>query len=255
MVAESVRPLSPSHTNHIRVPVETGALPHRSRANPETTSVMRMLKPLRPMLCVAIPFLLGFAVEAGEAAPTESRPTPKSVKEKAVVKGNPIAVLETSQGTIRVELWPDKAPKTVENFVQYIEDGFYDNLIFHRVIKDFMIQGGGFHADMKKADTRPPIKNEARADTPNRRGTLAMARTPDPHSASAQFFINLKDNNFLNFKSATPQGYGYAVFGKVVDGMDIVDKIAAVTTGKVAGYADVPLQPIVIQNATVMRPQ
>jgi cyclophilin family peptidyl-prolyl cis-trans isomerase len=166
----------------------------------------------------------------------------------AAADKKPVVVIKTSMGTIEAELWPGKAPKTAENFLGYVKKGFYDGLIFHRVIPRFMIQGGGFTPKMKKKDTGDPIKNEARADVPNERGTLAMARTPDPHSATAQFFINLVDNDFLNHKSKTPRGWGYCVFGKVVEGMDVVDKIAKVKTGRHGRFRDVPEEPVVIES-------
>jgi len=159
---------------------------------------------------------------------------------------NPVVIIETTQGTVTVELWPDKSPKTVANFLGYVDDGFFDGTIFHRVIPGFMIQGGGFTADMKQKPTRPPVVNEARSDVPNDRGTIAMARTGDPHSATAQFFINHADNAFLNHSSNTPQGFGYCVFGKVIDGMDVVDAIAEVPTTRLGPYDDVPAQTVKI---------
>ena len=138
--------------------------------------------------------------------------------------------LHTNYGVITIELFADKAPVTVENFKQYVRDGHYDGTIFHRVISNFMIQGGGFEPGMQQKDTRDPIKNEADNGVANKIGTVAMARTPDPHSASAQFFINVADNDFLNFSAPTMHGWGYAVFGKVTDGMDVVEKIKAVRT-------------------------
>src|SRR5215208_2747896 len=150
------------------------------------------------------------------------------------------------------ELNEDKAPKTVENFVTYAREGFYDGTIFHRVIPGFMIQGGGFTQDMTEKDTRDPIKNEADNGLENDAGTIAMARTPDPNSASAQFFINLKDNDFLNFKSKTTQGWGYTVFGKVTEGMDVVNSIANATTGSRGFYQDVPEEPVIIEKVNVI---
>jgi peptidyl-prolyl cis-trans isomerase B (cyclophilin B) len=157
-------------------------------------------------------------------------------------------VFETSKGTITAELWADKSPKTVENFLAYVDAGFFDGLIFHRVIPGFMVQGGGMNADMQQKAGNAPIENEAAADVKNDRGTLAMARTNDPHSATSQFFINLVDNDFLNFSSATMQGYGYCAFGKVTDGMDVVDAIAQVPTGNVGMHGDVPLEPVTITS-------
>jgi peptidyl-prolyl cis-trans isomerase B (cyclophilin B) len=160
--------------------------------------------------------------------------------------------METSMGDIVIELDFEKAPKSAANFQQYVEEGFYDGLIFHRVISNFMIQGGGMDPDMKEKTTREPIENEANNGLTNDKYTLAMARTMDPHSASSQFFINVKDNGFLNFSSETPQGWGYAVFGKVVEGQDTVDKIKGVATGRHGFHDDVPLEPVVINKATVV---
>jgi peptidyl-prolyl cis-trans isomerase B (cyclophilin B) len=160
--------------------------------------------------------------------------------------------METSMGDIVIELDFEKAPKSAANFQQYVEEGFYDGLIFHRVISNFMIQGGGMDPDMKEKATRAPIENEANNGLTNDKYTLAMARTMDPHSASSQFFINVKDNGFLNFSSETPQGWGYAVFGKVVEGQDTVDKIRDVATGRHGYHDDVPLEPVVINKASVV---
>jgi peptidyl-prolyl cis-trans isomerase B (cyclophilin B) len=156
--------------------------------------------------------------------------------------------IDTNFGAISIELDADNAPLTVANFKQYIADGFYNNTIFHRVIPNFMIQGGGFNPGMIQKQTMGPIENEADNGLGNDRGTIAMARTNDPHSATAQFFINLKDNAFLNHSGKNPQGWGYCVFGKVTEGMDVVDKIAAVSTGNSAGHADVPVDDVVIIN-------
>lgn len=160
--------------------------------------------------------------------------------------------LETSKGTITLELDAAKAPGTVENFVGYVRDGFFDGTIFHRVIPGFMIQGGGFTPDMSQKPTKANIKNEANNGLTNDKGTVAMARTPDPHSASSQFFINVKDNDFLNFKSETPNGWGYAVFGKVTEGMDVMEAIVSVPTGNKGGHQDVPNDPVLIEKATVV---
>lgn len=160
--------------------------------------------------------------------------------------------METSMGDIVIELDFEKAPKSAANFQQYVEDGFYDGLIFHRVISNFMVQGGGMDEDMKEKTTRDSIENEANNGVKNDCYTLAMARTQDPHSASSQFFINIKDNDFLNFSSETPQGWGYAVFGKVVDGIDIVDEIKGVDTGRSGFHDDVPVEPVFITKATVI---
>lgn len=162
---------------------------------------------------------------------------------------NPRVVLETSKGTITIELDAVAAPKTVENFLAYVDSGFFDGTIFHRVIPGFMVQGGGFTADMKKKDTRAAIQNEADNGLKNSRGTLAMARTGDPHSATAQFFINTVDNDFLNHVAKNPQGWGYAVFGRVVDGLDVVDAIVAAPTGHSGGMKDVPKEAVTIVSA------
>ena len=161
------------------------------------------------------------------------------------------ATIETSMGTISVELDDERAPATVENFVKYAADGFYDGTIFHRVIDGFMIQGGGFTRDMNQKDTRGPIRIESMNGLKNLRGTIAMARTMVPDSATSQFFINLVDNEFLDFQSPTPQGFGYAVFGKVTDGMEVVDRIAKVRTGFSGPHQNVPEEPVVIRKVTV----
>jgi peptidyl-prolyl cis-trans isomerase A (cyclophilin A)/peptidyl-prolyl cis-trans isomerase B (cyclophilin B) len=172
---------------------------------------------------------------------------------------NPQVDLDTTAGKIRIELDPAAAPKTVENFLAYVNAKFYDGTQFHRVIKGFMIQGGGFTADFKQKPTRPPVKNEAeqssKAGLTNVPGTIAMARTSDPNSATAQFFINVNDNKSLNFREATPQGYGYVVFGKVVQGMDVVNKIATAPTGSGGPFpTDVPVERVIINSATVVTP-
>ncbi len=158
----------------------------------------------------------------------------------------PVVVIETSAGPITVELWPDKAPITVENFLAYADEKHFDGTIFHRVISNFMIQGGGFNANLREKRTHAPIRNEARADTPNARGTIAMARTGIVDSATAQFYINVVDNAGLNHADNTDDGFGYCVFGKVIDGMAVVDKIRKVRTATVGGMQDVPLDPVTI---------
>lgn len=160
--------------------------------------------------------------------------------------------LVTNKGTITLELDAAKAPETVANFIQYAKDGFYNGTIFHRVISNFMIQGGGMEPGMKEKPTRDSIKNEAENGLSNDIGTVAMARTPDPHSASSQFFINIKDNDFLNFKSADAQGFGYCVFGKVSDGMDVVDAIKGVETETSGGHQDVPVDDVIIESVEVI---
>lgn len=156
--------------------------------------------------------------------------------------------IHTSHGVISVELDAAKAPITVENFLRYVREGFYDDTIFHRVINGFMIQGGGLSANMVNKPTHEPIKNEADNGLSNDRGTIAMARTPDPDSATAQFFINVADNGFLNHRAPTPDGWGYCVFGKVVDGMDVVDRIKGVPTSNAGFHQDVPVDPVVIEK-------
>ncbi|WP_321876556.1 peptidylprolyl isomerase [Paraburkholderia bannensis] len=160
--------------------------------------------------------------------------------------------LHTNHGVIKLELDAAKAPKTVANFLEYVKSGHYDGTVFHRVIDGFMIQGGGFEAGMKQKPTQAPIENEANNGLKNVRGSIAMARTNDPHSASAQFFINVADNDFLNHSSPTPQGWGYAVFGKVVDGLDVVEKIKSVKTGSKGFHQDVPVDDVVIEKAVVV---
>jgi peptidyl-prolyl cis-trans isomerase B (cyclophilin B) len=166
---------------------------------------------------------------------------------------DPKVELKTTAGTIVLELYPDKAPKTVENFLRYVNDGFYKGTIFHRVIPGFMIQGGGFAPDYKQKPTRDPVTNEAGNGLHNGVGTIAMARTPDPHSATAQFFINVADNAFLDYRAPNPRGFGYCVFGKVVEGMDVANKIVAMPTGPGGPFpSDVPQTQIVIEDARVL---
>lgn len=162
-----------------------------------------------------------------------------------------MVTFQTNHGNITLELYADKAPKTVENFLSYVKDGFYDNTIFHRVIDGFMIQGGGFTPDMEQKDTNAPVDNEANNGLANEAGTIAMARTNDPHSATAQFFINVKDNDFLNFSSESMNGWGYCVFGKVTEGMDVVEKIKNVKTGNYGYHQDVPVEAVIIEKAVI----
>ncbi|HEX3555931.1 MAG TPA: peptidylprolyl isomerase [Thermoanaerobaculia bacterium] len=192
------------------------------------------------LVCLAC--LLAIVGSASGAEPEKAPAAP----------AHPQVRLETSKGNIVLELYPDKAPKTVENFLQYVKSGFYDGTIFHRVIPDFMIQGGGFTSEMTQKPTKAPIQNEADNRVLNERGTVAMARTGDPNSATAQFFINLKNNGFLNFTGKTASGWGYTVFGKVVEGLDVVDAIAQVPTGRKGSYENVPAQPVVIKKATIV---
>ena len=192
-----------------------------------------MTRHILPVLLTAGIFLAGVALAQTPAA-------------------NPKILFKTTKGDITVELYPAKAPITVKNILAYVGDKFYDGLIFHRVIPNFMIQCGGMTAEMSQKAGNPPIKNEAGNGLKNTRGTLAMARTEVVDSASSQFFINLKDNTFLNHKDNTPEGFGYCVFGTVVAGMDVVDAIAKVPTGNKRGNGDVPLEPITILSATVV---
>jgi len=193
--------------------------------------------------------LLVFAAPA--APPASKAPAPKAQTSQTAA-ANPRVLLDTTKGKIVLELYPAKAPKTVKNFLDYVKAGQYNGEIFHRVIPGFMVQGGGFTPDMKEKATRAPIQNEADNGLSNDRGTIAMARTSDPNSASAQFFINVADNKALNHTSKTVQGWGYAVFGKVVEGMEVADAIVAVPTTTKGPYGDVPVDPIVIRKASVV---
>ena len=170
---------------------------------------------------------------------------------RAAEGGNPVVLMKTSMGTIKIELDQEKAPVSTANFLAYVNDKFYDGTIFHRVIPAFMIQGGGFDKDMNQKKTKAPIKNEAGNGLKNLNGTIAMARTSDPNSATAQFFISTKDNAFLDHRDDSVQGYGYAVFGKVVEGMDVVKKIEAVQTTTKMPHQNVPVTPVVIESVTV----
>lgn len=170
----------------------------------------------------------------------------------AALAANPKVEIKTTLGTVVIELYPENAPKTVENFLQYVKDGFYDGTIFHRVIPGFMAQGGGFTPNLQQKPVRPAIRNEAGNGLRNAIGTLAMARTADPHSATAQFFINVADNDFLDFKSADDKGYGYTVFARVTSGMDVVQKMLQVPTATVGPHQNVPRQPIVIERARLL---
>ena len=173
--------------------------------------------------------------------------------ETLMTEKNPVVLMKTGLGEIVIELYPDKAPITVENFLGYVRDGFYDNTIFHRVIPGFMVQGGGFVSGMSQKETKAEIKNEAANGLKNNRGTIAMARTAVVDSATAQFFINVVDNDFLNFVNDTPRGFGYCVFGKVIEGMDVVDKIVSVPTTTFGYFSDVPQEDIVIISATIQQ--
>src|SRR5450756_2293940 len=171
----------------------------------------------------------------------------------AAFAADPQVEIKTNMGTITLELYANKAPKTVENFLQYVKDGHFKGTIFHRVINGFMIQGGGFTTDFVQKKTRPPVQNEANNGLKNDVGTIAMARTSDPQSATAQFFINHKNNDFLNYTAPTPQGWGYTVFGKVIKGVDVVNKIAALETGPTGPFqSDVPRKPVIIEDARIL---
>jgi peptidyl-prolyl cis-trans isomerase B (cyclophilin B) len=163
-----------------------------------------------------------------------------------------MVIIRTTFGDIKLELDAQKAPKTVENFLNYARDGYYDDTIFHRVINNFMIQGGGFDTDMQQKPTGEPVENEADNGLKNDFGTVAMARTMEPHSATAQFFINVKDNDFLNHSGKNMQGWGYTVFGKVVEGTEVLDKICAVPTGNRDGHQDVPDDPVIIESVEIV---
>ncbi|WP_440464983.1 peptidylprolyl isomerase [Psychrobacter sp. ASPA161_6] len=164
----------------------------------------------------------------------------------------PVVELETNMGAIVIELNEEKAPKTVENFLNYVKSGQYDGTIFHRIIDGFMIQGGGMDAEMNEKPTNAPVENEADNGLKNDAGTIAMARTQDPHSATSQFFVNVKDNDFLNHSGKNMQGWGYTVFGKVTSGMDVIEKMRGVPTGRFGMHADVPKEPVVINSATII---
>ncbi|WP_055124029.1 peptidylprolyl isomerase [Psychrobacter cibarius] len=164
----------------------------------------------------------------------------------------PVVELDTNMGAIVIELNEEKAPKTVENFLNYVKSGHYDGTIFHRIIDGFMIQGGGMDAEMNEKATNAPVENEADNGLKNDAGTIAMARTQDPHSATSQFFVNVKDNDFLNHSGKNMQGWGYTVFGKVTSGMDVIEKMRGVPTGRFGMHADVPKEPVVIKSATII---
>jgi cyclophilin family peptidyl-prolyl cis-trans isomerase len=192
---------------------------------------------------------LGLAFTLTACSGSDGDPEAEVVADAA--QSNPAVILKTSAGNIEIELFPDEAPESVKNFLQYVDDGFYDGTIFHRVIPDFMVQGGGYDADRERQETRPPIKNEADNGLKNETGTVAMARTSIPDSATAQFFINVKDNAFLDFKAPTPQGYGYAVFGKIVSGMDVVVSIENAPTKDGGGaFRNLPEETVTIESAS-----
>ena len=203
-------------------------------------------------LTVVLTLVIAALLTSGCTPGDKDGKTPDKPDAKPAVAGadgkNPVVVIETSMGAIKAELWPKKSPKTVANFLRYVDEKFFDDMVFHRVIPDFMIQGGGMTREMQEKPTHPPIRNEVRADVPNDRGTLAMARLDAPHSATAQFFINLKDNRGLNPGGDGRGGFGYCVFGKVIDGMSVVDAIAKVPTTTLSGHGNVPVEPVIIKS-------
>jgi cyclophilin family peptidyl-prolyl cis-trans isomerase len=220
-------------------------------ANPFSTPILgpnsRQGEPMSPAILLFAAALLGSDTPQPATAPATAPAPPATAK-----SANPRVAFETTLGKFVIELDPVKAPKTVENFLGYVKSGFYDGTIFHRVIPKFMVQGGGFTADMKQKPTQPPIANEADNGLKNLRGTLSMARTMDPGSATSQFFISVVDNAFLDHTGKNPRGWGYAVFAKVVEGMDVVDKIVAVKTGNRGQFADVPETTVEITKATLL---
>jgi cyclophilin family peptidyl-prolyl cis-trans isomerase len=193
-----------------------------------------------------------FALVLTSAAVAGPAQAAAPAKAAATTGAEPVVVMKTSLGEVQIKLFKDKAPVSVANFLAYVNKKFYDGTIFHRIIPTFMVQGGGYTPDMTKKPTGAPIKNEAQNGLKNARGTLAMARTADPNSATAQFFINVADNDFLNYTAPNPAGWGYCVFGKVVDGMTVVDRIKGVPTGTRAGHKDVPLTEVLIEKATIV---
>jgi peptidyl-prolyl cis-trans isomerase B (cyclophilin B) len=197
-----------------------------------------------PLVAVTLVLLTVGACSRGDKTDTK----PDAAAQAASQKHQRV-VIRTNKGDIEIELYADKAPKSVENFLKYVDDGFYKDTLFHRVIKDFMVQGGGYDAELQRKPTRDPITNEANNGLRNENGTVAMARTSQPHSATSQFFINVKDNKFLDFTAETPQGWGYAVFGRVVAGMDVVTAIEqSPTTDKDGGFRDIPETAVVIET-------
>ena len=218
----------------------------------------------RALVCVTILTLAGCGGSGApppdepseEATAMPEHPEAASPEEEAsspdIEGALPVVEMKTSLGTIRVELYPEKAPQTVENFLAYAREGFYDGTIFHRVIEGFMIQGGGFTAEMTEKGTRSPIENEADNGLKNERGTIAMARTMEPHSASSQFFINSKDNPPLDHSDKSVRGWGYAVFGRVVEGLQVIDAIEGVATTNRSGHQDVPVEPVIIESVRLL---
>lgn len=195
-------------------------------------------------------FLLGFMLAT--LLLSSAQAANSSIQQGTTMSTNPQVLLHTNKGDITLELDAEKAPKTVENFLTYVNSGFYDGTIFHRVIPSFMVQGGGFEVGMAQKDTNAPVENEANNGLKNDPYTVAMARTSDPHSATAQFFINVANNEFLNHTNPTPNGWGYTVFGKVVEGTDIVDTLKGVKTGNKGFHQDVPVEDLIIETATLV---
>ena len=203
------------------------------------------------LFTLLVAFSATFVPQAGKPHPTTVQPPPTAAEARTPAPGNPVVVMSTSAGDITLELFKDRAPVSVENFLQYAREGFYEGTIFHRVKADFMIQGGGFTPEMFEKPTRPPIQNEATNGLRNTRGTLAMARTRALRSATSQFYINVADNRRLDHRGYSPDEFGYAVFGRVLSGMDVVDKIASVPTASKEDHDDVPVTPVVITKVTV----
>ncbi|CAB3693502.1 hypothetical protein LMG26788_03911 [Achromobacter pulmonis] len=213
--------------------------------------MMSRYSPLHLLRLTACSFALAFAPALVSAAPAAA-PSHSTSEGTKAMSTNPRVKLHTNQGDMVITLDAAKAPKTVENFLTYVKEGFYNGTVFHRVIDGFMIQGGGFEPGMKQKQTHAPIENEANNGLKNDKYTVAMARTSDPHSATAQFFINVANNDFLNFTAPTPNGWGYAVFGTVTEGTDVVDKIKAVKTGNKGFHQNVPNDDVIIEKAEVL---
>lgn len=213
--------------------------------------MMSRYSPLHLLRLTACSFALAFAPALVSAAPAAAPSNSTSEGTKSM-STNPRVKLHTNQGDMVITLDAAKAPKTVENFLTYVKEGFYNGTVFHRVIDGFMIQGGGFEPGMKQKQTHAPIENEANNGLKNDKYTLAMARTSDPHSATAQFFINVSNNDFLNFTAPTPNGWGYAVFGTITEGTDVVDKIKGVKTGNKGFHQNVPNEDVIIEKAEVL---
>ena len=215
--------------------------------------MMSRFSPLHLLRLTACSFALAaFAPALVSAAPAAASPSTSTSEGTKAMSTTPRVKLQTNQGDMVITLDAAKAPKTVENFLTYVKEGFYNGTVFHRVIDGFMIQGGGFEPGMKQKQTHAPIENEANNGLKNDKYTLAMARTSDPHSATAQFFINVSNNDFLNFTAPTPNGWGYAVFGTVTEGTDVVDKIKGVKTGNKGFHQNVPNEDVIIEKAEVL---